>query len=55
MTGLVIPSWAIAPWTVWRTPRTNSSSRGRATAPSSLPNTARPKISHDAVHRHVHA
>ena len=37
MTGLVIPSWAIAPWIGWRTPRTSSSSRDPAIAPSFLP------------------
>src|SRR6266704_6251955 len=33
--------------------RTSSSLRARATAPSSRPNTVRPRISHDAVYRHA--
>ena len=53
MTGLVIPSSAIARWTGWPTPRIRSSSRDPATAPSSLPNTASWTISHDADHRHA--
>jgi hypothetical protein len=56
MTGLVTQSSAIALWTGWPTPLTRSLSRDPATAPSSLPNTASLRTSHDAECRpHTHS
>ena len=50
---LLVGPRAIARWTGWPTPRIRSSSRDPATAPSSLPNTASLRTSHDLGHRYA--